>query len=138
MRQGAGALLVLPDGRIVLQRRTKDAPTGAGKLSFFGGAMDEGETPLMAVRRELGEETDLPIDSLEFVPAVSIVTSKDEGSDEKWRANIFRVEIETLDFKFFEGDGAEAYSVDEIMQRQDLTTVARDVFDKLFGGKHGT
>jgi len=137
MKQGAGALLVLPDGRLVLQRRTKDAPTGAGKLSFFGGIVESGEAPLVAAKRELKEETDLPIDSLEFVLAAVVVTPKDEGSDELWQANIFRVGIESMDFQVFEGDRAEAYSVEEAVKRQDLTIIARNIFAKLFGGKHG-
>ncbi len=130
--------MLLPDGRIVMQRRTMDAPSGAGKLSFFGGTMEEGESPLEAARRELGEETDLPVDSLEFVPAVSTIVQKDVGSKELWRANLFWVKIESADFKFFEGDGAEVYTVEELLARPDLTTFAIAVFDKLFGGKNGT
>ncbi|MGZ5120629.1 MAG: NUDIX domain-containing protein [Burkholderiales bacterium] len=57
------ALLLLPDGRYVMQLR--DAlphifyPDHWG---CFGGALEEGETPLQAIQRELDEELELQTD----------------------------------------------------------------------------
>ena len=44
------------EGRILLQHRTKDAPTFPNYWAFFGGGLEEGETPEQAVRRESLEE----------------------------------------------------------------------------------
>jgi 8-oxo-dGTP diphosphatase len=44
------------DGRVLLQHRTEDAPYLPGCWGFFGGGMEEGETPEVAVRREAKEE----------------------------------------------------------------------------------
>jgi 8-oxo-dGTP pyrophosphatase MutT (NUDIX family) len=58
----AAAILVLEDGRYVMQLR--DASPSIfypGHWGCFGGAVERGETPLAAMKRELAEE-------LEYVP----------------------------------------------------------------------
>ena len=52
------AVLILydGDGRILLQHRTEDAPTFPDCWAFFGGGLEEGETPEQAVEREIIEE----------------------------------------------------------------------------------
>ncbi len=53
----AGAVLLHPDGRVLLQLRDDkpgiDAP---GQWSLFGGGMDEGEPPEAGMLREVAEE----------------------------------------------------------------------------------
>ena len=48
-------LFKLPDGRVILQRRTKDAPYGAGLLGIFGGWVESNETPWECLLREIEE-----------------------------------------------------------------------------------
>ena len=52
------AVLILYDGhgRILLQHRTKDAPTFPDYWGLFGGGIEQGETPEQAVEREIVEE----------------------------------------------------------------------------------
>jgi 8-oxo-dGTP diphosphatase len=52
------AALVLYDDatRMLLQRRTEDAPSFPGHWSFFRGGVEEGETPEEALAREALEE----------------------------------------------------------------------------------
>jgi 8-oxo-dGTP diphosphatase len=52
------AVLILYDGagRILLQHRTMDAPTFPGYWAFFGGGIEQGESPEQAVKRESLEE----------------------------------------------------------------------------------
>lgn len=52
------ALIILydTDGKILLQQRTNDAKVLPGYWGFFGGSIDNGETPEQAVRRETMEE----------------------------------------------------------------------------------
>ncbi len=60
------ALLVLEDGRYVLQRRD-DKPEiwYPGHWGLFGGSLDQGESELDALRRELREELELDFDTAE-------------------------------------------------------------------------
>jgi ADP-ribose pyrophosphatase YjhB (NUDIX family) len=61
------ALLVVDDGRYLLQRRD-DEPTiwYPGHWGLFGGAVEEGEAPLDALRRELQEELELAPSAIEW------------------------------------------------------------------------
>jgi 8-oxo-dGTP diphosphatase len=52
------AVLILYDrhGKILLQHRTKDAPSFPDYWGLFGGGIEDGETPEQALRREILEE----------------------------------------------------------------------------------
>ena len=49
-------LLYNHEGKILLQHRTKDAPTFPDYWGFFGGAVEKDESPEQAVKREASEE----------------------------------------------------------------------------------
>lgn len=59
-----GVLLIPFDneGKFLLQHRPNDAPNFPGFWSFFGGVIENGETPQQAIRREVKEDLnyDLP------------------------------------------------------------------------------
>ena len=59
------AILLDPDNRVLLLRRAKDP--GKGKLGLPGGFVDAGETAEDALRREIREEVNLEVSSLEFL-----------------------------------------------------------------------
>src|SRR5262249_48118649 len=59
------AILLGPDGRVLLLRRAKDP--GKGKFGLPGGFVDAGETAELALRREIREEVNLEVSSLEFL-----------------------------------------------------------------------
>jgi 8-oxo-dGTP diphosphatase len=52
----ADAIVLTKDGKLLMQQRTPDWGKSAGKLTAFGGHVEEGETPLEALKRELKEE----------------------------------------------------------------------------------
>lgn len=55
-RNVAVIILYRTDGRILLQHRTKDAPTFPDYWAFFGGGIEAGESAEEAVKRESIEE----------------------------------------------------------------------------------
>jgi 8-oxo-dGTP diphosphatase len=56
-RPVAGAVLLHPDGRTLLQHRDdKPEIESPGLWSLFGGGLDEGESPAQAMLREIEEE----------------------------------------------------------------------------------
>lgn len=129
MTVAAGAALVLPDGRWVMQRRTDDAPTDPSKLSFFGGMLEAGEGPKEALLRELAEETNLAIAQRSYPPTCDPVTIKRQGKD--FRLYVFYVNIPSINFEVYEGKGAEAFSVAELRERNDLSEVAQAVLKSI-------
>lgn len=73
VQDAAAAVIRLPGERYLMQLRTRDADIWyPGCWGCFGGAIDAGEDPLAALRRELREELELEvretrvISSLEF------------------------------------------------------------------------
>ena len=61
----ASALVLGDDGRVLLARRASEPRVGLWDV--IGGFMDEGESPVETLRREVKEETGLEIEPDEFV-----------------------------------------------------------------------
>lgn len=124
-------LFKLPDGRVVLQRRTKDAPYGAGLLGIFGGWVEEGETVDECLIREIKEETSLNTDDLGIKFICNFVIPATEDFDKDRHFYLYKGDIKSLDFEVYEGDGAEVFNVSELNERSDLTKSAKYVFDHI-------
>lgn len=121
-------LFQLPDGRVVLQRRTDDAPYAAGKLGIFGGWVEAGETPYQCVVREIKEETDLNPDGLNLKSVKDFVIPASVDFDKDRHFFLYSAQVENSDFKVYEGKGAEAFSIKELKERNDLAGSAQYVF----------
>jgi 8-oxo-dGTP pyrophosphatase MutT (NUDIX family) len=122
----ASAWLVLPDGRVVLQRRDGKARISANLLSSFGGGVEDGEKPEETIRRELSEETSLDVSKLNLRPLFDVEWVHPE-TKEVVSDSIFKASIPSLNFQVFEGVGAEAYSLDELYKRDDISVVVEAV-----------
>jgi len=75
------ALIVLYDRerRLLLQHRTENAPVLPGYWAFFGGGIQEGETPEDAVRREAVEELNYKLKAPLFFIKQYFKTDTNEG-----------------------------------------------------------
>jgi len=120
----AGAILILDDGKLVVQRRDSMAPISPDKLNLFGGHFEEHETPHQALIRELGEETSLPIKELKF----KFLMERPLCSH--GQTSIYLAHIKSSHFKVFEGRGAEVYDIEELLRRQDLDLDARKILEE--------
>jgi 8-oxo-dGTP pyrophosphatase MutT (NUDIX family) len=117
-------LFKLPNGKYVLQRRTKDAPHGAGMIGFFGGWVEEGETPDDCINRELKEETSLDSSLVKLLPAGDFILPASEHFPKDRHFFMYEAYINDLNFHVYEGDGAEAYALEELRERNDLISSA--------------
>jgi 8-oxo-dGTP pyrophosphatase MutT (NUDIX family) len=113
-------LFILPDNRVVMQRRTQDAPYAPGKLGVFGGGIEGSETPLEGLLREIEEETSLNIAKLrlEFLTEITMPAGEDFPQDRHFY--LHKAKIDNMDFEVYEGDGAEAFFIKELPDREDL------------------
>jgi 8-oxo-dGTP pyrophosphatase MutT (NUDIX family) len=131
MRHIAVAVLSLADGKLVLQRRSADAPTSPNGLSFFGGHVEPGESAPAAMRRELSEETSLSSSqsALTYMGDLELSAAK-TGRDDV-RISVYCCTIASGDFEVYEGMGAEVYSIEELVARDDLGISTRHVINEL-------
>jgi len=72
------AALVRSDGRVLLHRRALDSLHG-GLWEFPGGKVSDGETPEIALVRELSEELDIAVQESDLTP-VGFASGQIEGT----------------------------------------------------------
>jgi len=123
----AAILLRLPDGRIVFNRRSKLAQVSPGLLAFYGGHVDEGETPSQAARREIEEETSIDISRLKFQFLGEYNLIEDVGK----KFYLYEIAVKDYRFKVYEGDGSEVFSRGEALGRDDITPSVRHALEKI-------
>lgn len=107
----------LPDEKFVFNRRGKDAPACPGMLGLFGGHIESGESPKEAAKRELGEETSIPVDELKL----SILGEFRMHEYGNKHFHVFLAQIPNPNFEVYEGTGAEVYNLKDALNRTDLT-----------------
>ncbi len=60
--RNASIFTLLKGDKLLLQHKDSDAPHLANHWCFFGGAIEKGETPLQAVKREAAEELQIKLE----------------------------------------------------------------------------
>lgn len=126
----AAALLTLPDGLFVVQRRSEHAKFAGGRLGFFGGKVEEGETPLEALKRELRAKTSLDVAELKFEEPRVITLSGAAAHREDTAMHLFPVIIQAPTFTARDGS-AEVHPPGDLRSRIDLTDGLRAIVDHL-------
>lgn len=121
-------LFKLPDGRVVLQRRTKDAPYAPGKLGIFGGWVEKDESVTECLIREIKEETSLNTEKLNIRQVTDFIIPRSADFFKDRHFYLFMGDIDTLNFEVYEGDGAEAIEPRNAIKRNDLTGSAQYTF----------
>lgn len=59
----AAIILYDKDGKLLIQKRSKNAKKLPGYWSFFGGAVEKNENPISAIKREALEEINYSLDN---------------------------------------------------------------------------
>lgn len=96
-------------GELLLQDRSGHKPPPWG---FFGGGIEEGETPIEAVVRETFEELSVKIkeDQLEYLGEFRFV-SKESGTIYLSHVYLWRTEHQIKDFTLMEGSDLKYVSI---------------------------
>jgi mutator protein MutT len=127
----AVAILRLPNGQVVLQRKDENSPRSPHKLALFGGSIEANETPKEAIVRELIEETSLPIGGLGLKNILTCIVQVNDKARPKVKAYVFEVEVENNQFSVYEGKGAETYSMQELLERDDVDPTISKIIEIL-------
>lgn len=111
MKKGAVALIISTDGTVLLQKRDqKSGITNPGKISMFGGSVEEGETVEAALGRELEEELGMKIEKRDITKLGTYYKSV-ELDGEEYEINVFVVRgIDATKLNLYEGE--EIYHLD--------------------------
>ena len=128
------ALFVLRDkiGRLLLQHRDKDVSRRPDHWAFFGGEIEEGETPEEAVRREAKQELDIELRNLELFKRYEF--EQEDGLYDKFVfAASLDIPIEELKKQQKEGQDLGLFYFEELdgLKVSDYDrTILKDLFNK--------
>ncbi|MEX0673002.1 MAG: NUDIX hydrolase [Candidatus Paceibacterota bacterium] len=131
-QHAAGIILVTPGGSVILQQRDRSGVEQPGKISFFGGGCEEGETVKESAVRELREETGLDVspDDLELFKEYDVTAHEGRHSG----ATFFVLRgITPEDITVYEGEGVVMVcSWEDVQGHPGIASVARQVLDDWF------
>ena len=101
-------ILYSPDGKILLQHRSKDALMLPDYWAFFGGGIEKGENPEQALKREVLEEL-----SYEVQSPLCLATQKFVHKDEEGIKYVFVEKYQNHPLTLREGQGMGWFLPDE-------------------------
>lgn len=115
-----------------MQRRDMQAPTAPGMLDTFGGHLEAGEKASEAFVRELHEETSLPPLPYTYL-GMYVIPKNSTGYKADHHIYMYKIHIDSNSphFKVFEGKGAEAYTMDELLEREDVERDTKHILQSL-------
>jgi 8-oxo-dGTP pyrophosphatase MutT (NUDIX family) len=111
-RTSAGILLI-KNGKLLLQHRTADAPTNPNLWGCFGGGVDEGESPTEAVKREALEELEYVLKNPRLIDTETYV---DKLGEQGGVTHTFVEEYDGSPLVLHEGQAYGWFTLDEALQ----------------------
>ena len=125
--------IIKRSNKFLIIKRSKDSEIHPGKWTFPGGKVEEGETLLVALKREVAEETDLDIDNNMTYISDYIYNRKD-GSEtlgisflvKSYNSNV-KVGIGVMDFKWVSIEEAQKYDLAGDIEEEMLKAMALDL-----------
>jgi 8-oxo-dGTP pyrophosphatase MutT (NUDIX family) len=135
-KQAAFALILAKNGRVLLQQRSDDPHIeNSGKISLFGGAIENNEKPLNGLKRELLEELQLDIDECKLEKLNVYQKTKElDGVDHCINVWLVR-NVDQAALALHEGNAIVSSKLEHIMHEKKLTRITKlalqDLLDKI-------
>jgi len=120
---GIGAMIEVKDGKFLFQRRDKNTDRNPGMLSFFGGGIENDESTIKTLKREMKEELNLDIID-NYVLLNKLETQKFPG---KYLDIYYIDNINEQKIKLGEGEAVERLKLSEALNRDDVTLFTKRV-----------
>ncbi|MDX1765347.1 MAG: NUDIX hydrolase [Candidatus Saccharimonadales bacterium] len=125
-RDLAGVLIKGPHGYIMQRRDVKPGLIHPGRISVFGGRVEESDdSPKAAALREVKEETDLDL-KIEDLEEAWVTTYQGQSflaDDETVVYHIFLAETDREDVKVFEGSGSYILPLDAKLSEHNIEPI---------------
>ena len=123
-------VLMSREGKILMQHRTKDAPSWPNQWGFFGGAIEDGETPEAAIVRETEEELGIHLEHPIFLGSID---NPENNTKEFIFKAVLDIDEATLRAQQKEGDDLKFFSIDELKQLPVMTEARSKLLPLLAG-----
>lgn len=129
------AILTMEEKYVLQLRDDRPDVAAAGQWSLFGGGLNEGETPLEAMRRELKEELSIEPLSLDLLWKMDYEYEFVHGMVRTW---FFHSDIESVwqGHKLREGQAVDLFSFDRL-SAIDIPDVIRQAIKRYHLESHG-
>lgn len=129
----AVARLRTKDGsKYLLQRRNHKTNLFPGGLGFFGGHIEEDESPEDCIRRELEEETSLDLGEISLEPTVAMaVLPERTGGEHIVEIHVFDALVHDAGFDVNEDAQLELHTMEEALAQPDLIPTTRYVMENI-------
>ena len=123
---GVHALLVTPEGQIILQKRDINPNiVNSGKISIFGGTLKANDDLLTGLKRELMEELELNIDNYSLDKLGTYIKTK-ELDGVNYTIHIYTVEnVDPASLHLHEGAGFVINKPEELLKNPALTRITK-------------
>jgi len=134
MKQGAHVLILDPNGALIMQQRDPEPGViGPGKISVWGGGIEQGEQPIDAAMRELHEELELSVkrDDLSFLGTYQRMKDISNG-DVGVYLFIFNQRVDPESLTINEGTGYHLVMADDDLDSLNMTPLVKRFVNDFF------
>ena len=131
IRKWVGALLIAESGEVILQKRDINKNiVNPGKITLFGGSVEEGEGIEGALKREIKEELNINIGSFKYFGMYQKnINSHGEDCD----CYVYLVpDIDIKEIRVSEGRGYTLISVDNYLLNKDYSLITQSILKDYF------
>ncbi|MHB8903656.1 MAG: NUDIX domain-containing protein [Patescibacteria group bacterium] len=131
MKKWAGALMIEKSGEVILQKRDNNPNIiNSGKITLFGGGVEESETVESCLKREIKEEVDINIINFEYF---GLYKKRQATHGDECDCYVYLVRnIDIKKVKVNEGQGYVLVSADDNYLTEEYSLITQSVLRDYF------